>query len=261
MPDISTLIPDLSQIGQIGGSIGSFDINAIIGKIGEFFNGLVAKAVALVPAQIMDLYNQHKVLVLLALVCLLVLVAFEGYRFFKMLTFAGSAFAFGFVGFWYVAPYLQPSLDPIIPDILDYHVTVAVICSLIAVLLCAFAFNFMIFILGAVDGFFFGTTVAYAILMNHFGSLAFLNNDTTKYILGGIIALFGAMIFSLIYKVIAMGLTAFGGSIGALLVLQSILIPGADDSIKVSCVILGAVLAILALIYQHKAQEQYIYRL
>lgn len=258
MPDISNLIPDLSQLG---GSLGSFDINAIIGKIGGFFNGLLDKAVALVPAQIMDLYNQHRVLVLLAVVCLLTLVAFEGYRFFKMLTFAGSAFAFGLVGFWYVAPYLQPSLDPIIPDILDYHVTVAVICSLIAVLLCAFAFNFMIFILGAVDGFFFGTTVAYAILMNHFGSLAFLNNDTTKYILGGILALFGAMIFSLIYKVIAMGLTAFGGAIGALLVLQSILIPAADDNVKICCVILGVVLAIFALIYQHKAQEKYIYRL
>ena len=258
MPDISNLIPDLSQLG---GSIGSFDINAIIGKIGGFFNGLLDKAVALVPAQIMDLYNQHRVLVLLALVCLLTLVAFEGYRFFKLLTFAGSAFAFGLVGFWYVAPYLQPSLDPIIPDILDYHVTVAVICSLIAVLLCAFAFNFMIFILGAVDGFFFGTTVAYAMLLNHFGSLAFLNNDTTKYILGGIVALFGAMIFSLIYKVIAMGLTAFGGAIGALLVLQSILIPGADDNVKICCVILGIVLAIFALIYQHKAQEKYIYRL
>ena len=261
MPDISTLIPDLSQLGQLGGAIGSFDINAIIGKIGVFFKGLLDKAIGLVPEQIMGLYNQHKVLVLLALVCLLTLIAFEGYRFFKMLTFAGSAFAFGLVGYWYVAPYLQQSLDPMIPDILDYHVTVAVIMALIAVVLCAFAFNFMIFVLGAADGFIFGTTIAYGMLMSQFGSLAFLNNDTTKYILGGILALFGGMIFSLIYKVIAMGLTSFGGAIGALLILQSILIPAADDNVKICCVIIAVVLAIFALIYQHKAQEKHIFHI
>jgi hypothetical protein len=139
IPEIPAIPEGLGNLENLGNLVSGFSVEEIIGKAGAYFNGLIAKLVAMIPPSVMALYNTHKVVFLLAAICLLVLVAYEGHRFFKMVTYAGSAFLFGLIGFWYLSPALEATLRPMIPPILDYHVTVAVACAVIAVLLCKFA--------------------------------------------------------------------------------------------------------------------------
>lgn len=256
MGDILNNLPAMPD--NIGGSL-SFD--QIIGHLGVYFNGLIDKLVGMIPAPLMAIYNEHKVLFLLALVCILALVAFEGYRFFRMLTYAGSAFLFGLVGYWYISPMVADTLQPMLPDVLDVHVLVAVVCALVALLLCCIAFNLMIFILGGGAGFMLGTTVVYSFLVTFFSSLTFLQTDTVKYIVGGVLAVICALIFTLMFKILFMLATSFGGSIAAALILQSILVPGGDGNVKIAFAILGVVLGILALIRQRKQENDIIFRI
>lgn len=234
---------------------------AVIEKIGAFFNGIVAHGVALIPQPIVDFYNTHTVLCILALVCVLALIAFEGYRFFRMLTYAGSAFLFGLVGYWYLAPAIADSVKPMVPEYLDYYAIVAVVCALVAVLLCHFAFNFVILIIGGFAGYFIGSTTLYGYLVSYFNTLEFLKGDNVKHIVGGIVAVIIAILFSILFKFLFMVLTSFGGCIGAAVLLQKILVPGGDDKIKMAFLVIGVIVGFIAIIRQHKEHENTVFRI
>ncbi len=259
MGDFLNNLPAIPEsLGKLGGGL---SVEQIFGHLGAYLNGLIDKAVGMVPAQIMDFYNTHKVLCLLAVICLLGLIAFEGYRFFRMLTYAGSAFLFGLVGYQYIAPAVASKLDPMIPDVIDCSVLIAVACALIAILLCVFAFNLVIFILGAAEGYLLGSIYVYGFLVSYFSSLDFLKAENVKYIVGGILAVIGALVFVLMFKLLFMLATSFGGSIGAALILKSILVPGGDDNVKIAFAVLGIVVAIFALVRQRKQESDIIFRL
>ncbi|MBQ8413966.1 MAG: hypothetical protein IJX58_01805 [Clostridia bacterium] len=265
MGDILNNVPDISgitdSIGKLGSLGSSFSPDQLLANIKTFFDGIVEKVVALVPGQVMDIYNTHKVLCILALVCILGVIAFEGYKVFRMVTYAGSAFLFGLIGFWYIAPALEGTLKPMIPEMLDYHTLVGVVCALIAIVLCACAFKFAIFIVGGIAGYVLGSGYIYGMLVSFFDSLTFLQNDTVKTVVGGIFAVLGALVFALMFKFVFVATTSFGGAIGACVLLQSILIPGANDTIKIAFEVAGIILAILALIRQHKQEEDLVFRL
>ena len=255
--NLPALPENLGSLFNFGGSV-SFD--QIISHLGAYFNGLIAKLVAMVPEQIMAVYNQHKILVLLAIICILGIVAFEGYRLFRMLVYAGSAFLFSLVGYWYIAPMLAEKIQPMVPEMMDYSVAVAVICAIVSILLCTFAFRLVIFIFGGAAGYILGSSYVYGFMLSYFSSLEFLKAESVKHIVGGIIAVITAIVFALMLKSLFRLATSFGGSIGAAVILQSILVPGADGVIKISFIILGVAVALLAIAIQHKQEEDIIFR-
>ena len=129
---------------MLGSLTEGFSLDAISAKL----YGLID----LLPDPIKDLYNANRTLCLLAIACLLALLAFEGYKIFKMLLFAGGAFGFAFVGFKFIAPIIPANIKEMIPDIVDADVLLAVLCALLAVFLCKCAYTLMIMILGGVVG-------------------------------------------------------------------------------------------------------------
>ena len=264
MGDILNNLPAMPEIPALpeglGNLAGSFSFEAIWAKICEFFGGHIANLKAMVPAQIMDIYNTHKVLFLLAIICVLGLVAFEGYRFFRMLTYAGSAFLFGLIGYWYVSPMLEATIKPMIPEIIDYHALVGVVFALAAILLCYCAFNFVVFLIGALAGYFVGSVYVYQFIVNYFNTLDFLKADTVKYIIGGVFAVICAMVFVLMFKLLFMVTTSFGASVIAMTLLQSIVVPGGDDNVKIAFEILGIAIGIFALVRQRKQESDSIFR-
>lgn len=205
---------------------------------------------------LLNIYAQHRVLVLLAAACILVLLAFEGYKLFKMSVYGGGAFVFGLLGLWYLAPKLPDAVRTIVPDILAFDALVALACALVAVFLARFAFKFMIMILGGVAGYFLGSMYIYNIMLNYFNTLDFLKMDAVKHIVGGVFAALLALIFLLMFKHIFMVGTSFGGMIGASIFVRMMLIPTAEDSIKISFIVLGVAVAIFAVIRQYKEEEK-----
>ena len=205
---------------------------------------------------VLNIYAQHRVLVLLAAACILVLLAFEGYKLFKMSVYGGGAFVFGLLGLWYLAPKLPDAVRTIVPDILAFDALVALACALVAVFLARFAFKFMIMILGGVAGYFLCSMYIYNIMLNYFNTLDFLKMDAVKHIVGGVFAALLALIFLLMFKHIFMVGTSFGGMIGASIFVRMMLIPTAEDSIKISFIVLGVAVAIFAVIRQYKEEEK-----
>ena len=223
-------------------------LDAIAGKLTELVNML--------PAPILELYKTHTVIFLMVAACLLVLLAFEGYKIFKMLLFAGSAIGFGIVGFWYIAPLIPESIKSYVPAILEVNVLVAIALALLAIFLCKIAQPLMIMILGGLTGYFLGSTIVYTLLIDSFNTLDFLRIDIVKHIVGGAIAAVMVLIFLLFFKHIYIVSTSFGGVIAASLMIQSILLPAADDSMKICFVILAIALGIFALVRQYTEEEK-----
>lgn len=262
MPDIMNNIPAIGDLtGKLGDLAAGFSVENLMGKAGAYVNGLVAKLVAMIPESVKMLYNTHKVLFLLAAICVLVLVAYEGYRFFKAVTYAGSAFLFGLAGYWYISPMFEANLKPMVPEFIDYHAAVGVVCAVIAVVLCHFAFNLVLLIIGGGAGYLLGTGMVYTFITNYFNTLAFLQNDNVKKVIGGIIAVIVAMVAVLLFKLLFMLLTSFGGMVGAAILLQTILIPAADQTVKYAFIGIGAVLAIAAMVRQHNQENNLVFKI
>lgn len=227
---------------------GAIDINAFIEKIKSLLE--------LLPAPVKELYQQNTMLCLMAVTCLLALLAFEGYKIFKMLLYSGGAFGFAYVGYQFIAPVLPDNIKEMIPDMVNADVLVAVLCALIAVFICKCANTLMIMILGGVCGYFAGSTFVYDILVDYFNTLDFLKLDMVKHIVGGAIAAVCVLLFILFFKHAYIVGTSFGCAIAAALVAQSALVPTADVTLKLSFALVGVALGIFAVVHQYKEEEK-----
>ena len=223
-------------------------IDAIVGMLNGLVNSL--------PAPILELYNSNKIACLIGVVCILALLAFEGYKIFKMVLYAGGALGFGLIGLWYITPVIPADIKAMVPAIVDADVLVAVLMALLALFLCKVAQPLMIMILGGITGYLIGSTFVYTLLLNQFNTLEFLQVAAVKHIVGGAIASVMVLIFLLFFKHLYIFATSFGGTIGAALLLQSILLPLADDSMKISCIILAIAVGVFALSRQYQEEEK-----
>lgn len=218
--------------------------------------GYVAGVIGLLPPHIVGLIEQYKPLFLLAAICIVSLLAFEGYKLFKMLVYIGGAFAFGYLGITYLTPLIAETVVPMLPANINFPGLVAVVCALIAVFLTRCAYTFMIMVIGGVGGYFLGSTVIYNLLVGYFNTLDFLQGDMVKHIVGGVIAALLALIFILLFKHIYMLATSFGGMIACALLLQNIVMPSADENTQICFIILGVAVGIFALVHQYKEEEK-----
>ena len=222
----------------------------------QFLADPASGLVKLIPEKLTSFLGGHKSIIVLAAICILTLLAFEGYKLFKMIVYAGSAFAFGYLGITYLAPAIAPSVASFVPGIVDYPALVGVACALIAVFLARCAYPFMIMCLGGVAGYFIGAGPVYKLLIGYFNTLDFLKTDVAKHIVGGVIAAVLAIFFILLFKHIYMVVTSFGGTIGSAILLQSILVPTGDDTVQICFTVLGVSLGIFAIVHQYKEEEK-----
>jgi len=219
--------------------------------------GLIkSKIFGLLPESAITFYEAHKVLCLLGIVCVLVLLAVRGYKIFKGALYAGGAFAFAYVGFKFLAPRIPENIKAFVPEQLEADVLVAVLCALVAVFLTRCAYSFMISILGGAAGYLLGTAVIYKALLEHFNTLGFLQNNAVKYIIGGIFAAMFAILFILLFKHVFMVVSSFGGSIGAALALQAVVMPAGGKTIQIAFAVLGAAFGIYCIVRQYKQEEK-----
>lgn len=245
MGDITNLIPG----GASQGGAGQVDLLGL----------LTSELMKLVPAGVLEFYNKNMVLCQLGLICAFVLLAIQGYKLFKMAMYAGSAFLFGYLGYTLLAPKVAPLVSGAIPAEIGVKVDVllAILCALLAVILTRIAYNFMIMILGGALGYYLGSTVVYGALINYFHTLDFLVKfPVVKHIVGGILAAILGILFILLFKHLFMIVTSFGGSIGAGLILQAMVMPTANLAIKIAFAVVGVALGIYAIVRQYREEEK-----
>ena len=222
----------------------------------DIMGTLTAQVMNLIPAELMAFYNANKVICLFAAMCILMLLAVQGYKLFKMLLYSGSAFLFAYLGFKFLAPQVTEAVVGLVPETIQVDVLVAIFCALFAVFLTRCAYSFMLMILGTVAGYFLGSSVIYNTMIKHFHTLTFLQNDIVKHVIGGIIGVIFAVLFILMFKHLFMVLTSFGCSVGSALILQTLLMPAADSTIKVAFAILGFVIGIYCVVRQYRDEEK-----
>lgn len=240
------------------------DVNSIVSSAGsalesakswfsiDKLTGLATDLIDKIPDEIMAIYNAHKSICMFAAICLLALIAFEGYKILRMAVFGGGAFLFGIIGFMYLAPNLPESVVDMVPDIVDINALCAVACALAAVLFASFAYNFMIMILGGVAGYFLGSMFLYGLLLEYFNTLDFLYDPKAEMIVGFVVAAVVGLLFVLVFKPLFTVLTTFGALTGAAVLLQMLLVPEADESLRLSFIVLGLAAAIFAMARQRK---------
>lgn len=223
---------------------------------GDIFAMLEGKIMSLIPPQIMAIYEGNKTLFLLGSICVLLLLAVQGYKLFKMLMYAGSAFLFAYIGLNFLAPKIPANYLSFVPAGVKAEMLVAILCALIAVFLTRCAYNFMIMVLGGVAGYFLGAKVIYGMLIEHFHTLEFLKFDFIPHVVGGALAVVLAIIFILLFKHLFMTISSFGCSIAAGLILQSLVMPDAGTPIKIAFAVLGGAFGIYCIVHQYKEEEK-----
>lgn len=239
----------------------TFDLDSIIAKAKDLINldGLVENIkgwTSYIPQPIMDFYNANTAVCSIVIICLLVLVAFEGYRLFKMALYVVSAGAFAIGGFLFIAPEVSSYLDGIIPDIVVVDILIAAFLGLLAVFLTRCAYNFMIMLLGAIAGYFVGSMLVVDLLRGYFNTLEFLQNDITAIIVGVLCAGLFALIFILMFKHCFMIGTSFGCLILAAYMICKLLIPTADAMVKLAAILVGIAVGVFACVRQYREEEK-----
>ena len=80
MGDILNNLSSITAMSEnlVSSISGSFSPEQLMAKAVAFGQGLLAKLLGMIPESVMNIYNQHTVLCMLAAICLLALIGYEG---------------------------------------------------------------------------------------------------------------------------------------------------------------------------------------
>lgn len=226
----------------------------------DTLNGYLDQLIGFLPAPINGYVQQFKVLFAIVAASLFVLLAFEGYKLFKMGMYVIGAAGFGIVGYMFVAPYVRETLTTFLADIklsmINPDVLVALLLALFSIFLTRCAYNGMLMLMGLAIGYYVGNNVLTGYVVNYFNTLEFLKDDVTGIVIGGLCGAVLAILFILLFKHIFMIATSFGCMVVAAYLTCSFLIPTADTTILLAFIILGIAIGVYACWYQYKEEEK-----
>ena len=211
----------------------------------------------MIPPQVFELYAKFRVPALIVAICLLVLVAFEGHKLFKMALHVAIPAGAAVAGYMFLANFVMNYADKIpLPDYIQLPALVAIVCALVGLFLSKCAYNFVIMLLGGAFGFAGGYLYGWRVIRSFFSSLEFLNTPMARYIISGICAAVFVLVFVLLFKHIFIIGSSFGCLAFAGLLLQKLVVPTADDMMKGCFVLVGIAVAVFAVVRQYKEEEK-----
>ena len=237
------------------------DAMAIWDKVKDLllFDKVVARLTQywdMIPDVVFDTYYKHRESWLILAVCLLVLIAFEGYKFFKMALYVGGAAGLGIVGYYTVGPIVAKYAGGFIPEFVKTEAIVAILFALLAIFIVRCAYNFAVMLLGTAFGFLVGYVYVWRVIRDFFSTLAFLKNDIARYIIAGVMAAVFTLLFILLFKHVFIVCSSFGALGFAGLLVQKLVVPGADDMMKGCFILVGLAVAVFAVVHQYKEEEK-----
>ena len=217
---------------------------------------VLAKVLTYIPGPIMSFIRDHKDLVLIVLIGLFVLAAFEGYRLVRGCIYAGAGIGCAAVSYILVGKFVPAALLAKVPAQLQVKAIVAILCGIIAVLLVKFAYKIVVFFIGAAVGFVGGYFVVARLAAKFFNTLAFLNTKLAFFIIGGVFAILCALIFVVAFKHICMIGSGVGGMTVAAVLAGKLVMPTISLPLLLCVALAGVVGGILCTVYQYKVEER-----
>jgi hypothetical protein len=209
------------------------------------------------PEQIAIYYRDYNLLVNLALVVVLGLLAFFGYRIFKAVLIIGGGVIGGTLAGLHLTPIIAPYVAAYIPGWLSLNAAVGIVVGLVAALLCWKAVKLVVFAGGAAAGYLFVGPLAVGWLATLVPSVAEIASSSIGTIIVSVVtALVCALILYIFFKLIFIVATSIGcpAAIGFVL-LYAVIPQPADDQIVLALAI-GAALGLIALYYQFKTNAK-----
>jgi hypothetical protein len=252
----------MEQIQQMMGQLSSFDASGLLEKLKDVL--LVDQVITklkgfwgMIPQGVFDFCAKYERYVLILAVCLMVLLAFEGHKLFKMALHVAIPAGAAVLGYMFLAPFVVKYAGALpIPEYVEIPALVAIVCALLGLFISRCAYNFVIMCLGGGCGFLFGYVYAWRVIRNFFSSLEFLNTPMARYIIGGVCASVLVLVFVLLFKHVFIIGSSFGCLGLAGLLLQKLVVPTADDMMKGCFVLVGLAVAVFALVHQYREEEK-----
>jgi hypothetical protein len=247
---------------QVIAQVMSFDATGILEKLKDVL--LVGQVIdkvkglwGLIPQSVFDFYKQFRNPVLIVAICLLVLIAFEGHKLFKMALHVAVPAGAAIVGHMFLAPFVAKYAAALpIPEFVEIPALVAIVCALIGLFISRCAYNLVIMVIGGVVGFDIGAIYVWRVIKNFFSSLEFLDTPMAKYIVGGVCASVCVLVFVLLFKHLFIIGSSFGCLAFAGLLLQKLAVPTADDMMKGCFILVGLAVAVFAVVHQYREEEK-----
>ena len=209
-----------------------------------------------IPEKAITFLDDHLILTTLAVAALSILIAFFGYKFFKVLLVIGGAIGAGFA----VSSYLIPAIIDKLPEIplIKLSDIIIVVGAALGALLGFTARKVCVFLGSGAGGYFLAHGVLYQyIFLVVPENFKFMENPIIKIAISVLFAIIFACICERFFKLIFILATSMGGlAVAALFLANLVLI---DMGLTAAYIALGAgaAIGIAAVVVQFKMNPQY----
>lgn len=208
---------------------------------------------------IWDFINNMSFPIATVAIAVLVLFAVQGYKIFKSLVHVIAAVGLGFVGHLYLAPRVCGLVESRLPAefaAVDLDVIIALVCAMIGLLLAHFAYDFIIFCIGAAAGYLVGYYYVAGLVQNYFPDLGFLASNIAHIAVGCVCALIVSIFFMIIFKHLYIITSSIGFMALAGYILSKAVMEGDNNSVAFGFVAIGVVIGVFMMVHQFDEEEK-----
>lgn len=207
------------------------------------------------PESIISIYTNFTIPITLVLVALLGLVAFFGYRILKYAIRLIAAVSFAVLGNYFVLDLVRDLISPMLPESFSVAAVAGLVFALLGLVLSIFCYKFVMFLAGGGLAFMLSDTIIG--LIGTFVALpSFLTEGLGKIIISILLALIVGLIFMYFFKLIYIVATSVGSLALAFALVVIAIIPTADSSLVGVAVAIGAIIGLVAMFLQFKADSK-----
>ena len=224
----------------------------------EYLKALKSIDISFSLSGIWDFINNMSFPVATVVIAGLVLFAVQGYKIFKSLVHVIAAVGFGFAGHLYLAPRVSGLVESRLPASIsiDIDVVIALVCAIIGLLLAHFAYDFIVFCIGATTGYFVGYSYLAGVLERYFSNLTFLTSKVAHIVVGCVLALIVAIFFMIVFKQLYIIATSIGFMCLASLILAKTVMVGNSNSVLFGFIAIGAVIGVFMMVHQFDEEDK-----
>lgn len=207
------------------------------------------------PESIISIYTEFTIPITLIVVALLGLVAFFGYRILKYAIRVIAAVSFAVLGNFFVLDLARDFIAPMLPESFSVAAVAGLVFALVGLVLSICCYKFVMFLIGGGLAFMFADNI-FGIIDSFVKLPSFVLDGVFKTALTIIIALTIGLIFMYFFKLIYIITTSVGSLALAFALMMLAVIPTADASLVGAAIAVGAIIGVIAMLLQFKADAK-----
>ena len=207
------------------------------------------------PDNIIDMYSSFTLPITLVLIAILGLIAFFGYRIFKYAVKVIAAVSFAVLGNMLVLDFVKGFIAPMLPETFSVVAISGLIFALIGLILSIFCYHFVMFLIGGAVGYM--TTSYILTLISGFVAIPEMLREGVGFIVVSVlVALICGLLIMCFFKHIYIILTSIGSVALSFALILIAIIPSADMGIVGIALAVGALVGLIAMFLQFRADAK-----